>query len=625
MNENKNDQQETGSWKLMSSQIKDIMLMLDKHKGRFLLSALLLVVAILFRSFEPKILQMAVDYVLILPGEGSKLSVADDFFTQIFVYILPALNKENTGLLLLSLALMYVGISLLRGGSLFGADALKANVSTKFAKDLRDRIFRHIQQLPLSYFSTTTRGELIQRSTGDIDTVYGFINGQLISLVRILAIFGFAFMMMALANWEYALICIAVGPLVSISSYIFFKKERIIWKEHEEEADRLNEMVQENLNGIRLVGAYANEEYEIERFKVQNEKKRDIGVRHNMLHTLFWSLSDMLVFIQLAISMLVGGYFAVNGKITLGELLSFYTYIGMVMWPMRSLGRILSEMGMAAVAMQRLKEVLEANPEKLEGNQVHKILGEIAFENVSFRYKKDDEYALQNVSFHIHPGEKVAIIGPTGSGKSTLLKILLRLHEPEEGKIFLDKTPLTSYSRKSLRQRIGIALQKPFLFSTSIRNNIAYANAEVESEQVDHAASVAQISEIQDIFPEGMNTIVGEKGVTLSGGQKQRVALARTLLDDPEILILDDITSALDTHTEQALFTALDKSLEQKTTLIISHRITSIQRADRILVMENGRIVQEGTAKELEKQDGYYKLIHEIQSDVEDEIQTVKV
>ncbi|MEL6132667.1 MAG: ABC transporter ATP-binding protein, partial [Bacteroidota bacterium] len=384
--------------------------------------------------------------------------------------------------------------------------------------------------------------------------------------------------------------------------------------------DKLNNLVQENLNGIRTVIAYNNQNYEIEKFYDQNVKKRGMGLKQNLLHTFFWPLSDFLGFFQISVSVITGGYFAMKGEMSVGELLSSYTYLGMIAWPMRQLGRTLSELGIATVAMERLREIQDAKPESKEGQTPQTVKGELRFENVYFRYRPTDEWVLKDVSFEVKAGEKVAFVGPTGAGKSTLIKLLLALYQPQKGQIYLDDQPLDSYAPAFLRAQIGLALQKAFLFSTTIKDNIAYAKPKSTLENVIEAAQVAQFGEISSLFTDGYETMVGEKGVTLSGGQKQRVALARTLLPEPQLLILDDITSALDTDTEQALFQALKDALKNKTAFILSHRITSIQQADRILVLDEGRIVQEGTHDRLHKIPGYYQEIHQIQSTVEAEI-----
>ncbi|MDX2247073.1 MAG: ABC transporter ATP-binding protein [Bacteroidia bacterium] len=605
----------------MTASLRNLFRTLDRYKWQYLVSALLLILSIVFRSFEPKILQIAIDGVISLNQETPLTDeIAKDGVSLLFYQFLPSFSVQNVSRLLLALAIMYVAISLFRGGFLFAADVIKSWCSEKVAKKMRDQAFAHIQQLPLSYFSKITRGELIQRCTGDIDTIKGFLKDQVIEIIRVAAIFGFSFWMMALVNLNYALISVSLTPLIGISAYWFFRKEKAIWRLHEAESDKLSDMVQENLNGIRLVAAFANEKYEIERFSKQNIRKRNIGFRHNNVHALFWPFSDLLGFIQIAVSIFVGGFFVVRGQITVGELVSFFTYIFMVAWPMRQLGRILSNMGMAVVAMERISEIMAEGQESQDGDQAAQIKGAISFRNVSFRYRKEEEPVLQQINFTIHPGEKVAIIGPTGAGKTSITRLLLRLFDPEEGIILLDGKPLSEYSRKSVRQKIGLALQKPFLFSTTIRKNIAYTQPQADEDQVTLVAGIAQVAEIRDIFPQGYETLVGEKGVTLSGGQKQRVALARTLLPGPDVLILDDITSAVDTETEQEIFKALRGILASKTTLIISHRITSIQQADRILVLDKGKVIQEGTPAELEKIPGYYREIFQVQSSLEEEI-----
>lgn len=605
----------------MTASIKNLFRALDRYKWQYLVSALLLILSIVFRSFEPKILQIAIDGVIALYQETPAASEAVKDGVSLFLYrFLPAVSEHNISKLLLALALMYIAISVLRGGFLFAADVIRSWCAENISKKMRDRAFAHIQKLPLSYFSRITRGELIQRCTGDIDTIKGFLKDQIIEIIRVLAIFIFSFWMMALVNIQYAWISICLTPLIGISAYWFFRKEKAVWRLHEAESDKLSDMVQENLNGIRLVAAFANENHEIERFREQNIRKRSMGFQHNKIHAIFWPVSDLLGFTQIAVSILAGGIFVVRGQITVGELVSFFTYIYMVAWPMRQLGRILSNMGMAVVAMERISEIMTESGEPEDGESAANIKGAISFRNVSFRYRKDDPYALHNVSFSISAGEKVAIIGPTGAGKTSVTRLLLRLFEPEEGVILLDGKPLNTYSRKSVRKKIGLALQKAFLFSMTIRKNITYTSPKAEEDRVDVVAGIAQVAEIRDIFPQGYETLVGEKGVTLSGGQKQRVALARTLLPEPEVLILDDITSAVDTETEQEIFQALKGELADKTTLIVSHRITSIQQADRILVFDKGQIIQEGTPSELEKIPGYYQEIFQLQSSLEEEI-----
>lgn len=600
---------------------------LGRWKRHYVLASSLMVLALFVRSLEPKILQIAVDNVIsFFVSDSGSSQFGDDLISQLFYRILPEINLDNTGRVLLALGGIYMVISVLRGGFLLAAHALKASSTEQAIKRLRDRLFAHIQRLPLSYFTTVSKGELIQRSTGDIQTVRRFILGQVTELIRMLAIFLFSFYMMYIIDVRYALISVLFSPVLVISSFLFFRKESKVWREHEAEADKLNTIVQENLNGIRTVQAFANETYEISKFEAQNNRKMKVSMKQVLLHTLYWPGSDFVVSLQTTLSIVAGGYFALTQQITVGELLAFYSYIMMVSWPMRQVGRVLSQMGMALVAVGRIYEVLLAREEKQDGAVIHEPLrGEIEFRNVSFGYQTTDEgsdkdYVLKNISFKIQPGEKVAIIGPTGSGKSTVINLLVGLYEPDEGEILIDGKPVRDLSRKSLRERIGVAMQTAFLFSTTVRANMAYANPEIEEKVIEASAEVAQVKQIEPVLPNGYDTLVGEKGVSLSGGQRQRVSIARTLVADPDVLVLDDVTSAVDTQTEHAILKGLEEAMDSKTTIIISHRITTVQKAQRILVLSDGELVQEGIHTELEKRQGYYRQIHSIQSAIEAEI-----
>ena len=597
---------------------------LDQWKWQYLSSGLLFIIAIFVRSLEPKILQIAVDnVVLYVQSAGEKGQFGEDFISRAFYAILPAMTLENFGWVLLCLGLAYIGLSVIRAVVVMGASALNVSSAENAVKRLRDTVFGHIQALPLSFYSELSHGELIQRCTGDIDTVRKFLINQVVEVIRLTAIFGFSLFMMLIVDWRLALISVSLVPFLAIGSFIFFKREGKVWQEHESEADKLNDIANENLNGIRIVKSFANEDWEMDRFERQNRAKLAMGIKHVKLHMLYWPISDTFVLLQITMSIMAGGYFALVGNITLGELLGFYTYIVMVAWPLRQVGRVLSQMGMATVAIGRIWEILEMNPEDYRGaKQQEPLRGAIEFRDISFSYNGDGIHALNDVSFRISPGERVAIIGPTGSGKSTIIKLLTRFYEPNEGKILIDGKNISGMAKEYLRRNIGVVLQKPFLFSTTVKDNISYGKPHTDEELVMDAAKVAQIHTLEEVLPNGFETVLGEKGVTLSGGQKQRVALARTVLSQPDVLVLDDITSAVDTETEQEIFKAMQEQMADKTTIIISHRLTSIQQADQIIVLDKGKIVQSGTHRELVNQPGYYREIYELQTALESEIKT---
>jgi ATP-binding cassette subfamily B protein len=454
-----------------------------------------------------------------------------------------------------------------------------------------------------------------------VDTIKDFIDQQIINFLRLSATFIFSFIMMYFIHPTYAFYSVCLAPLIFVLSYYFFKKEIAVWEAHEKEADKLNSMVQENLNGIRVVAAFSNQEFEIQRFKKQNEAKMKMGVKQAKLQAYFWPLTDLICNIQIVISVIIGGYFTLQGAISVGELLGFNSYLGMVTMPMRHLGRILSRMGIALVAMERISEIIEKPLEEDLGEiKSGNLSGKIEFKNVSFTYD-GKQNVLEDVSFIIPSASQVAIIGESGSGKSTIIKLLLRFYEPTHGEILIDDIPIQKYNKSFLRAQIGSAFQKAFLFSSTIQQNINYTKMDAMEDEIDAAAAVAQAIEMKHKFNKGFNTLVGERGVTLSGGQKQRVALARTILANPTIIVLDDTTSAVDTITEKRILNELDNSLKGKTAIIIANRIASIQKASWIIVLDKGKVAQQGSQKDLLKNSDFYQSIQDIQSHLEEEIQ----
>ena len=596
---------------------------LGKYSRYYVFSSVLLIVAIFVRMLEPKVLQIAVDKVIVYFQSGGKISfVPEDPITKFLYSLLPSFSMENLNSILIGIGLIFLVISLIRGAFAFTSSAITASSTEKAMKELRDRLFSHIQALPIAYHSKTPTGELIQRCTGDVETIRKFAASQIVDVIRLSALFIGSFIMMATIDFQYALIAVAFAPILMAGSVLFFRQETKVWNQHELEQDKLSILAQENISGIRVVKAFAKEDFEIDKFTKQNEEKRKWGIKLNNLHRIFWPSSDMLVHVQMAITLFVGGYFTLTNRLSVGEFTAFYTYSMLVTWPMRRLGQLISEMGMATVALKRLYSILETEREDYSGGSVESLNGEVEFENVSFKYTEEDKgHVLDNVSFRVKTGQKIALLGPTGAGKSTIISLLMRFFEPDSGTIKIDGKNIKEYSKEFLRRRIGVVLQKPFLFSTSIKSNIAYTKPDSHIDEVVEAAHAAKIHDvITDIFPQSYDTIVGEKGVTLSGGQKQRVTIARTLLKDPDILVLDDSTSAVDSETEFEIQKALRTLTKNKTAFIIAHRITSIQDCDKIIVLDKGRVVEEGTHDELIENGGFYKKIFDIQVSVEDEI-----
>ncbi len=592
---------------------------LHKWRTPYLIAALLLILSTMVRMLEPKILQVAIDGVITYyQSDGTEQPTANDGIATWIYSILPDITSNNIAWVLICLALLYIVIAAIRGASMFGSSAINANSTEKAIKRLRDNLFAHLQKLPLSFHSKNTTGEIIQRCTGDVDTVRGFISSQIVDIVLLSTLFISAFTMMAIVHLTYALIAVCLIPFIAITAFLFFRNEQKVWKAHEAEQDKLTSITEENLAGIRVVKAYAKEDFEIDKFDRQNKQTLEVGIQHVMLHAWFWTLSDILVWVQFSLSVFAGGYFTLTQQITVGELISFYTYAFVVTMPMRRLAQVIAKMGQAMVAVDRLSSILDEKIESYEGegldNMNTTLQGKIEFQHVSFRYKEDQEYILKDISFVVEPGETMAMVGPTGSGKSTIIALLSRFYDATEGQILIDDKPIETYARPYLRKYLGVVLQKAFLFSTTIKNNIAYTQQDAGEEAVIKAATAAHIHQIIDIFPKGYDTIVGEKGVGLSGGQQQRVALARTLLENPAILVLDDTTSAVDTETEEHIQLALKAYMRDKTTIIIAHRITAVKHADKIIVLDKGEVVDIGTHDELKEQAGFYQDIYEVQA-----------
>lgn len=607
--------------------VKKLFQLLDKWKHNYVFASVLLIIATAIRMLEPKVLQVTVDKIVAyFTVSSDSYKGGTGMITTLFNSMLPELRTDNLHIILIWLGLIFLFISLLRGVFTFSSSAISASSTEKAIKKLRDRLFSHLQALPLAYHSKTPTGELIQRCTGDVETVRKFASIQVVDVLRLLTIFIAAFIMMYGINIIYSLIAVALVPVIAVGSVIFFKKESEIWTKHEKEQDKLSIIVQENLSGIRVVKAFAKEKYEIEKFTNQNETKRQWGIKLLKLHAFFWPFSDFLVYTQMSISVFAGAYFALNGVITVGELTAFYSYAMLVTWPLRRVGQVVAEMGMTTVAIKRIFSILDFQAEDRTGineNGYGKLKGEIEFRNISFRYPDGNEkHVLNDISFKIKPGEKIALLGPSGSGKSTIISLLMRFFEPDEGEILLDGKSLKLYSKELLRNRIGVVLQKPFLFSRTLKENIAYGNPSSHIDEVIDAAKVAKIHDvITEIFPQSYETVVGEKGVTLSGGQKQRVSIARTLLTDPDIFVLDDSTSAVDTETEFEIQKALAEIMKNKTSFVIAHRITSIQNCDRIIVLDKGKVIEQGTQKDLLSIDGFFKKIYNLQVLIEEEIE----
>ena len=529
--------------------------------------------------------------------------------------------RQNLWIPALALILMNV----VNGVFTFIKGRSSAIASENIARKLRNDLYRHLQHLPFAYHVKAQAGELIQRCTSDVDTIRRFLAVQVMEVVNTVLMVVIAMSILLPRSVPITLYSLILVPPLFCFATWFFKMVHKSFEVADEADGVLNAVLQENLSGVRVVRAFGQQEREVEKFDRVNNDLRKKNLRLNELLAIYWGGGDAISMTQTLLTLVVCIIYACNGWITVGTLIVFTSTLGMLLFPIRQLGRTLSDAGKAMVSMKRVQAILHEEAEPDEPNALKPDLhGDIVFEHVSFAYPDDNVPVLRDVSFTIPAGKTAAVLGGTGSGKSTMMYLLQRLYTPTSGKITIGGVDIQQIDRKYLRAHVGLILQEPFLYSKSIRENVGITAPEQEAERIEHAADIASASGFIAKADKGWETVVGERGVTLSGGQKQRIAIARTLLKDNNILIFDDSLSAVDTETDAQIRAALRHEQKDVTTLIISHRVTTLSQADLILVLENGQITQQGTHAELCSQPGLYQRINSIQNALEEELTQAK-
>ena len=497
--------------------------------------------------------------------------------------------------------------------------------NTKGAESLvekmRNKLFSHIQRLPFSWHMKNQTGDIIQRCTSDVDMIKNFISEQMTSIFRVVILITMSLIFMFSMNVKLATVAVCSIPIIIAYSTYFHSHIRDRFTECDENEGVLSTIAQENLTGVRVVRAFGREKFEKDRFEKQNNIYTDAWMKLCKVLALFWGAGDLMSGLQIMLVVILGAVFAVNGEMTAGDYIAFISYNGMLTWPVRSLGRMISEMSKAGVSIERIRYIMNSEAEEDKPDAVTPDMhGDIEFKNVSFSY--GEAPILQNISFKIPQGTTFGILGSTGSGKSTLMYLLNRLYDlpAENGQITIGGVDVADMKGEWVRSNIGMVLQEPFLFSRTIAENIGITKKEMNLSEIRRAAAIACVDESISEFSKGYDTIVGERGVTLSGGQKQRTAIARMLTQETAIMVFDDSLSAVDADTDARIRQELRKNLGTSTVILIAHRVTTLMQSDCIMVMDKGKIVEIGTHEELMNNNGTYRKIYDMQMSLPEEV-----
>ena len=559
------------------------------------------------QAFIPQVIRISVDGVL-----GSDLSKIPEW---VKAFLSEETIRENPGKMLTIAALAVILLAAINIAANYYSKVFAAKGSESFVKGMRDQLYDHIQKLPYSWHVKNQTGDIIQRCTSDVDVVRNFVTNQLMEVFRIIFLIVFYMVIMFSMNVKISLIAVSFFPIVILYSGYFFSKIAQHFQEADEAEGILSSVVQENLTGVRVVRAFGRESFERKRFDEKNERFAGLWIYLGKFLSLYWSIGDLITGIQILTVICMGVLFTVDGNLTVGEFIAFVSYNSSMAWPVRSLGRIVSEMSTAGVSIDRIAYILDEKEEDdRPGVTKPAINKDIVFDNVNFKYE-EGAAVLKNVSFTVPAGRTFAILGNTGSGKSTLVHLLNRLYDLPDGcgKITIGGVDIRDIDRQYLRSQIGMVLQEPFLYSGSIKENVGITRESSAFDDIREACEIACVDSAIDSFTDGYETIVGERGVTLSGGQKQRVAIARMLVEHTPVMIFDDSLSAVDAQTDAMIREALKKRMAGTTVILIAHRITTLMQADCIMVLEDGAVAEMGSHEQLMEHHGIYRRIYDIQ------------
>ena len=575
-----------------------------KYKHLLLLGLLFIIISNIFQILPAQYVRYALDLVIdnlnvykLFDGHAIQEDYNENIKRSVVVY----------GLIILGMALM-------RGFFLFLVRQTIIAMSRRIEYDLKNEIYEQYQSLPVSFYRRNNTGDLLARISEDVSKVRMYIGPAIMYGLNLLTLFLMLIPIMFTINFRLTMFALIPLPFLSFSIYYVHNKINRRSEEIQRSLSGLSTFVQEAFSGIRVLKSFAREHESAERFSEKSEEYKLKSLRLTRVNALFFPLILFLIGLSIVLTIFIGGTEVINGTLSFGNIAEFIIYINLLTWPVTSLGWITSIVQRAAASQKRINEfLLEKNHIKSQQNLTKEIQGDIKFEDVHFTYEDSGIKALRNISFGVQKGETLAIIGTTGSGKSTIANLLCRLFDSSKGKILMDGSDIRDFDIQYMRNQIGYVPQDVFLFSDSIDKNIAFGTEKLDDDQIIQAAIDADLHDNIIDLPEGFNTVLGERGITLSGGQKQRLSIARALVRNPRILILDDSLSAVDTKTENNILNNLKNIMEGKTSIIISHRVSSAKLADHIIVLDEGLIIEQGNHDSLIDKSGAYKDLYEKQ------------
>lgn len=599
--------------------IKNLYKWVKRHIWELVLIIFLNTTLQILYSYLPLFVQYAFKVL------NRQISGTDDTTVNLPPLLIRFFEKGSDALtIILIVGISMVSLQLVRSLMRYFCNFSTGKLTEDIAKDMRLSLYNHITDLSYSYHNNVDTGDLIQRSTSDIDTSSSFISSHFPNLLNIFVTISMGAYQVYFISPTLMWVSLIIVPITAVSSIIFFKYVAKAFLDIEKSESAMTTVIQENVNSARIVRAFANEKYEFEKM---DEANRIYSKKHQKFinrMAMYWGFSDFTVMFQYTLTIGVAIYLAQKGLVGAPDIIACLLLMGMLVWPMRGLGRIISNFGMTVVAVNRIEEVLKEPSEyEINGKEEPKIDGNIEFKDVWFKFKDGSDYLLKGVSFDIKKGETVAIVGKTGSGKSTICSLLTRMYEYDKGSILVDGVELKDIEKHYLRRNIKMVLQDPFLFSKTIYENIAITNKNASEADVFEAAKVASFHDEIISFEKGYKTLVGEKGTTLSGGQKQRVAIARILVSNSPVIVFDDSLSALDTKTDVLIRNALQRRNKEQTMVVVTHRTTTAKEADKIVVLDSGYVAEIGTHEELVSKEGLYKDLWGIQGELEAEFNKV--